>query len=104
MRQSNKLVCYVSGNANYANVGFQVLILCENDTFSSLAFEMSRVKWAGLHKLQQYLANGAGHEAEGDPGPEPAVLQNTTGTLEVEHVTAVQLRKITESTHRTFGT
>ena len=43
--------------------------------------------------LSSYLANGTQHEPKRDSGPEPAIFKNTTCTLKVEHMGAVQLKQ-----------
>lgn len=39
-----------------------------------------------------YLTDWTGHETEGYPGPQPAVFQDSTCTLKMENMAAVQLR------------
>lgn len=43
-------------------------------------------------QVTSHLANRTQHESECDSGPEPAIFKNTTSTLKVEHMSAVQLR------------
>lgn len=38
-----------------------------------------------------YLTNRTQHEPKRDPRPEPAIFQNATSALKVEHMSAVQL-------------
>lgn len=41
--------------------------------------------------MTSYLANWTQHEPKSDPGSEPAVFKNSSSTLKVEHVCAVEL-------------
>lgn len=55
-------------------------------------FVVALISLAREAQVTFYLANGTQHEPKRDPGPEPAIFKNATGTLKVEHMSAVQLR------------
>ncbi len=88
----------------------KAVIVCEGTPHSRLSLFNKAFQQTELNQLQGvvetvfnffsqrgsgntfYLANGTQHETKRDPGPEPAIFKNTTGTLKVEHMGAVQLR------------
>jgi len=79
------VVDFVLGGAERKRETSQVVLL-------SLLFAYPPGGVVEASLLTPHLADGTQHEPERDAGPEPAVVEDVASALEVEHVSAVQLR------------